>query len=113
MPKTYDEYLKQAQQEYDPSYNTKVTAINNALNSNLNNLDTQIGGITTQAKQAEDEQNTSNTVSKNNFDAVNTGRGLGRSTILTTGLAGMDDKNNQLLGKIRAARDTSINNVNS
>lgn len=113
MAKTYDEYKQQAQQEYDPSYNAKIAAINAALNSNLTTLENQKSGIEATYANQESDQNQQNTLNKNEFDNVNSARGLGRSTILTTGLAGMDDQNTKILSRIKQAKTNDINAVDA
>lgn len=109
--KTYAEYLKDAQNQYDPSYNEKVNAINAAMNSGMTAYDNQTGTVNKTYDTQLNDQNKQNTVNKNYFDNINSGRGLGRSTILTTGLAGMDDRNTSLLGKINDSRSGELNSI--
>lgn len=110
MP-TADEYRKRAIELYDPSYNAKVTSLNNSQNTQLTALDSQKGTVNQNFQQQEDDQNRSNAIDKVNYDNINTSRGLGRSTILTTGLASMDQKNDRLINQIKTSKNNALNAI--
>lgn len=113
MAKTYNEYKKQAQQEYDPSYNAKVTAINNALNEQTTNLENQKGTINQNYDTQVQDQNLQNTVNKNNISNSALNRGLGRSSIVTSGLAEADQNNSKLLQRINQSRTNALNDIDT
>lgn len=104
-------YNKLAAQQYDPGYNEKVTALKNQLADQLNAYDASKTGINTNYNTQVNNQNLANTGSKNNFSNALLGRGIARSTVATSGLAGLDAQNNRLVGDINTARTEALNDV--
>ncbi|AZV56085.1 hypothetical protein [Clostridium sp. AWRP] len=104
-------YAAKAQSQYDPSYNLKVTGLQNTLANNLSNLENSKGQIVANYDKSVASQNLNNELSKNNLnnDALN--RGLGRSSIVTSGLAQADVINNRALAGIQGDKTTALNNV--
>lgn len=105
------EYKTKAQNQYDPSYNLKVTGLRNTLTNNLSNLENSKGTIVANYDKSAASQNLNNRITKNNLnnDALN--RGLGRSSIVTSGLAQADIINNKALAGIQADKIAAMNNV--
>ncbi|MFL0197402.1 hypothetical protein ACJDU8_17805 [Clostridium sp. WILCCON 0269] len=105
------EYQAKAQNQYDPSYNLKVTGLRNALTNNLSNLENSKGTIVANYDKSVANQNLNNKISKNNLnnDALN--RGLGRSSIVTSGLAQADVINNRALAGIQTDKVAALNNL--
>lgn len=104
-------YATKAQNQYDPSYKLKVTGLQNTLANNLSNLESSKGTIVANYDKSAANQNLNNLQAKNNLnnDALN--RGLGRSSIVTSGLAQADVINNRALAGIQGDRATALNNL--
>jgi hypothetical protein len=105
------DYLGQARKELDPQYASKLQEMKNTLATQLANLDAGRTGVNQNFDKQIENQNLQNTLGKNNFSNTMLGRGFGRSSMVTTGLAGMDDKNTRLIGNINADRTSSLNNI--
>ena len=99
MENTYVQKLKAqtsiANSELEPVFNAKVTALKNSLAANTLALTQQKTGVNANYDTQVTNQNIGNNASKNNFNAVTTSRGVGRSSIAATGIAEMDQINNQ------------------
>lgn len=117
---TIDAYKQQAQQQYDPTYNNQKNSLTSALAQQLAGLNQQ-KQVTNQNYDANvTDQNKQNYLTKNNFSNNTLGRGMARSSITTSGLAGLDDSNTQAVAGINSERgsklgliDTDISNANA
>lgn len=107
------EYKTRATQEYDPAYNQKIQLIKDNLAANTQALENSKSGIYASYQQQEDDQNLSNNYTKNNLSNNALGRGLGRSSIVTSNLGEADLANNKILSRIRQARTGALNSVDS
>ena len=105
------DYRKQAQQEYDVSYNQKVQALKNQLAQNQLTLDQQKGGINANFDTQVANQNLNNKKSKNNLSNAMLGRGLANSSIAVSGLGEADQINNRLVGQINTNRTGALNDI--
>lgn len=105
------DYRTLALQQLDPSYNAKIQALKNATASQLQNLEQSKGGINQNYDLQVDNQNLNNTKGKNNYSNSMLGRGLGRSSIVGTGLAEQDQVNNRFINQINSARTGALNNI--
>lgn len=106
-------YYDQAKNQYDPSYNAQINAMQNAYNNNKLNLENSKGGINENYDYRVGQQNLNNKMNKNNVSNTMLGRGLGNSSIAVSGLAEQDAKNTRLVGDINRARTGDLNNVDS
>lgn len=105
------DFYQQAQQQYDPSYNMKAQALKNQLAENQNNLEQQKSGINANYDTQVGNQNLTNKYNKNNYSNTMLGRGLSNSSIVGTGIAEQDSKNQRLVGQINASRTGDLNNI--
>lgn len=110
---TYDSFFGTAQNRYTPIYNEKVAALKNALAQNLAALEGQKLGINQNYDSQVKNQNMANTRSKNNYSNSMLGRGLGRSSIATTGLSEQDMINNRMVNDINTYRTSALGNVDA
>lgn len=106
-------YRQTATKQYQPQHNQKVNAVNNQLNTTVNGLEQSRGGINQNYDTQVEKQNLMNTLAKNNYNNQMLGRGIGKSSIATSGMAGMDDSNSRKVGYINMDRTNSLNNVDS
>ena len=104
-------YYTQAEQQYNPSYNQKVTALQNQLAQNQQNLEQQKVGINANYDYQVQNQNLNNRLNKNNVSNAMLGRGLANSSIAISGLAEQDAKNTRLVGDINRNRTAELNNI--
>ena len=106
-----NKYYTQAEQQYNPSYNQKVTALQNQLAQNQQNLEQQKVGINANYDYQVQNQNLNNRLNKNNVSNAMLGRGLSNSSIAISGLAEQDAKNTRLVGDINRNRTAELNNI--
>lgn len=111
----YDQnkYMEQAKQQYDSSYNAKVTSLKNQLAQNQQALDQQKTGINNNYDLQVQQQNLNNKLNKNNVSNTILGRGLANSSIAVSGLAEQDAKNTRLVGNINRERTSALNDIES
>jgi hypothetical protein len=109
----FDSFKTQATNQYTPAYNEKVAALKNALAQNLAALEGQKTGINQNYDTQVSSQNFANTRSKNNYSNSMLGRGLGRSSIATTGLSEQDMINNRAVNQINTYRTSALGNVDA
>lgn len=108
---TDNKYYQQAQQQYDPGYNNKVTALKNQLAQQQQGLEQQKGGINANYDQQVGNANLNNNMNKNNVSNAMLGRGIGNSSIAVSGLAEQDAKNTRIIGNIEQGRLSDLNNI--
>ena len=106
-----NKYYTQAEQQYNPSYNQKVTALQNQLAQNQQNLEQQKVGVNANYDYQVQNQNLNNRLNKNNVSNAMLGRGLSNSSIAVSGLAEQDAKNTRLVGDINRNRTAELNNI--
>jgi hypothetical protein len=100
-----------ASDEYDAGYNKLVNAINESAarqTTALNKAKASMGrGYDAQVKS----QKSYGDMARNNYNNNTISRGLGRSTIATTGMAGIDNATNSDIANINAARADAMGNI--
>ena len=104
-------YSQLAQNMYKPIYDAKVTAIRNRLNLDKQALSSQIDATNRMYDKQVQEQNRMTDISKSNYSNETLNRGLGRSTIATTGLASMDMANQRMVNDINEVRNSALQNI--
>lgn len=113
------DYKKQAKDELQPQTNAQIEQMKQDLASKLagyntqksnlkNSYGSQVNTLNTNYKMQSDNQNLNNTLTKNNYNNNTSARGLGRSTVYTSGIAGLDDKNTRVLGQIDTAKNNDL-----
>lgn len=106
-----NDYRQQAEAQYDPSYNARITALKNQLAQNQLSLDQSKTGINQNYDTQVGNQNRNNMINKNNISNTMLGRGLGNSSIVTSGLAESDARNMRLVDTINTARTGALNDI--
>lgn len=105
------EYLNQAIDMLSGNKTNEITQNNTAFKTNLQSLEGQKAG-TNQNFDKQLEQNTINTTkSQNNYLNNSLSRGLGRSTIATSGAAGIQDSGNKIANVVEQDRAIAVNNI--
>jgi hypothetical protein len=95
-------YNNMATNQYDVSYNQRVQALKNSLANKLAVYDSQKTGVNQNYDIQADTAQKNGAMTKNSFGNNMLNRGMGRSTIATTGEAG-----------IQLGTDRNINNINT
>ena len=104
-------YSQLGQNMYKPIYDAKTTAIRNRLNLDKQALSSQIDATDRMYDKQVQEQNRMTDTSKSNYSNETLNRGLGRSTIATTGLASMDMANQRMVNDINEVRNSALQNI--
>ena len=104
-------YSQLGQNMYKPIYDAKTTAIRNRLNLDKQALSSQIDATDRMYDKQVHEQNRMTDTSKSNYSNETLNRGLGRSTIATTGLASMDMANQRMVNDINEVRNSALQNI--
>lgn len=107
------EYTKQATDQYDPQYNAQVNSLKSSLANKMAGYDQQKVSANQSYDGQVKTQNLNNTLTKNNYNNEMLRRGAARSTIATTGFAGLDDKNTRIVGGIEGDRTNYLNGIDT
>jgi hypothetical protein len=104
-------YLDEAMEMLSGSKENQKVQLNNSFNQNVQGLEGQKAGVN-QNFDNQLEQNTRNTVkSKNQYGNNTLSRGLGRSTIATSGQAGIQDQGNRIAGEVNQNRTDVLGQI--
>ena len=98
---------------YKPIYDAKADAIRNRLNLDTQMLNTNTGKINRMYDQYVQAQHDMNEQAKSAYSNQTLNRGLGRSTIATTGMASMDVANQKQIASINESRALALQDINS
>ena len=104
-------YLNDAMEMLGGSFEAQKTQYQNSFNQNIQSLEGQKGGVN-QNFDNQLEQNSRNTTrSKNQYNNNTLSRGLGRSTIATSGMAGIQDQGNRISNEVNEQRTAALGNI--
>jgi hypothetical protein len=113
MARTWEEYLKEAQSELSPTYESQRGILQTNMDTDISALNANRPEISARYNQQEQQTNLDNSLAKNNFSSQNLSRGMARSSYVTTGMAGMDNTTNRILSNIRNFRDIEMNKLDT
>ena len=105
------DYGKLGSDMYKPVYDAKSDAIRNRLNLDTQMLNTNIGKTNRMYDQYVQQQHDMNEQAKNEYSNQTLNRGLGRSTIATTGMAGMDVANQKQVASLNESRALALQDL--
>ena len=104
-------YLEEAKAMLSGQFNTNRVQLNNSFNQNVSSLEGQKGGVN-QNFDNQLEQNARNTTrSKNQYNNNTLARGIGRSTVATSGMAGIQDSGNRIAGEVNQSRTDALGQI--
>ena len=104
-------YLNDAMEMLGGSFEAQKTQYQNSYNQNIQSLEGQKGGVN-QNFDNQLEQNSRNTTrSKNQYNNNTLSRGLGRSTVATSGMAGIQDQGNRISNEVNEQRTAALGNI--
>ena len=106
-------YLEEAKQMLMGGYENQKVQLNNSFNQNMQSLEGQKAGVN-QNFDNQLQQNAMNTTrSQNQYNNNTLARGLGRSTIATSGQAGIQDQGNRIANQVNDQRTQALGNIES
>jgi hypothetical protein len=106
-------YLEEAKQMLMGGYENQKVQLNNSFNQNVQGLEGQKAGVN-QNFDNQLQQNAMNTTrSQNQYNNNTLARGLGRSTIATSGQAGIQDQGNRIANQVNDQRTQALGNIES
>lgn len=106
-------YIEEAKQMLMGGYENQKVQLNNSFNQNVQGLEGQKAGVN-QNFDNQLQQNAMNTTRSINQYGNNTlARGLGRSTIATSGQAGIQDQGNRIANQVNEQRTQALGNIES
>ena len=106
-------YLEEAKQMLMGGYENQKVQLNNSFNQNVQSLEGQKAGVN-QNFDNQLQQNAMNTTrSKNQYNNNTIARGLGRSTVATSGMAGIQDQGNRIANQVNDQRTQALGNIES
>lgn len=105
------DYAQLGKNMYKPIYDSKLTAIRNRLNLDTQALKSQEPILNRLYDQQIEAQQRATEQAKHNYSNETLNRGLGRSTIATTGLTQMDMIGNEQIQSINTDRNISLQNI--
>ena len=106
-------YLEEAKQMLMGGYENQKVQLNNSFNQNVQGLEGQKAGVN-QNFDNQLQQNAMNTTrSKNQYNNNTIARGLGRSTVATSGMAGIQDQGNRIANQVNDQRTQALGNIES
>lgn len=104
-------YLEEAKQMLMGGYENQRVQLNNSFNQNVQSLEGQKAGVN-QNFDNQLQQNAINTTRSVNQYGNNTlARGLGRSTVATSGQAGIRDSGNRIANQVNDQRTAALGNL--
>jgi hypothetical protein len=107
------DYRKLAEEQYNPGYNMRKVALQNLLSGNVAALNSQKTGINSNYDSQIKANNLNYAMTGNNFNNNTLSRGMGRSTIFTTGMAGIEGERNATDNAINTNRNSELRNIDS
>lgn len=106
-------YLEEAKQMLMGGYENQKVQLNNSFDQNVQGLEGQKAGVN-QNFENQLQQNAMNTTrSKNQYNNNTIARGLGRSTVATSGMAGIQDQGNRIANQVNDQRTQALGNIES
>lgn len=106
-------YIEEAKQMLMGGYENQKVQLINSFNQNVQGLEGQKAGVN-QNFDNQLQQNAMNTTRSINQYGNNTlARGLGRSTIATSGQAGIQDQGNRIANQVNEQRAQALGNIES
>lgn len=119
LEETGDKYKWASDKDYDqlgadryqPIYDEQRQSLEQERDSNIRDLQNQIAGVdTTYDRNVESQQDLTKQAIQN-YSNQTLGRGLGRSTIATTGMSGIQDSGDKQVANINTDRANVLNSI--
>ena len=104
-------YVSEANKQLQGQYDTQKNELQNNFNQNMNDLDHQVGTTNKQYDDYVEQAKNQGQMNKQNYNNATLNRGLGRSSIATTGLAGIQNQTNKNVVSINNQRQAQMDNI--
>ena len=105
------QYLNQAIEMLSGNKQSEITQNQNAYNTNLQSLEGQKAGVNQNFDRQLEQNSINTTMNKNQYLNNSLARGIGRSTIATSGAAGIQDSGNRRANYVEQDRVNALNNI--
>ena len=106
-----NKYVQQAQAQLKGQYETNKNNLQNNFNQNMNDLDSQVGEINKEYDGYVEHAKNAGEANKQNYNNNTLNRGLGRSSIATTGIAGIQNQTDKNVVNINNQRQSQMDNI--
>lgn len=106
-----NKYVSQAQSQLKGQYETNKNNLQNNFNQNMNDLESQKGEINKQYDNYVEESKNAGEANKQNYNNATLNRGLGRSSVATTGIAGIQNQTDKNVVSINNQRQSQMDNI--
>lgn len=104
-------YVSEANKQLQGQYDAQKNELQNNFNQNMNDLDHQVGTTNKQYDDYVEQAKNQGQMNKQNYNNATLNRGLGRSSIATTGLAGIQNQTNKNVVSINNQRQAQMDNI--
>lgn len=111
--KDLNAYTEDARQQFEPTYNQKVQLLKNQLAQNVTNLENSKLGVNQNFDQQITKNNRYIKGNQNRFSNMTLGRGLGRSTIATSGIGEMSNIGARMNDETNFKRTQELGNIDN
>ena len=106
-----NKYVTQAQEQLKGQYESNKNNLQNNFNQNMNELDSQVGEINKAYDGYVEDAKLSGENNKTAYNNNTLIRGLGRSSVATTGLAGIQNQTDKNVTSINTQRQSQMDNI--
>lgn len=106
-----NKYVSQAQSQLKGQYTTNKNNLQNNFNQNMNDLESQKGDINKQYDGYIDDAKLAGENNKASYNNSTLNRGLGRSSVATTGITGIQNQTDKNITSINNQRQSQMDNI--
>lgn len=107
------DYSQLGRDMYQPIFDQQRQAYENQLNRTVSDMENQITGVDTQYDRNVDRSQKNTAHQQEMYGQQTLGRGLGRSTVATSGMAGIGVEGDRMVADINTDRANTINSIRS
>ena len=111
MSTNTNKYVEQAQSQLKGQYEANKNNLQNNFNQNMNDLESQKGEINKQYDNYVQDAKNAGEMNKQNYNNATLNRGLGRSSVATTGLAGIQNQTDKNVVNVNNQRQAQMDNI--
>lgn len=106
-----NKYQQQAAGMIKGQYESQKNNLQNNFNQNMNELESQKGEINKQYDGYVEDSKNAGEANKQNYNNATLNRGLGRSSVATTGIAGIQNQTDKNIVSINNQRQSQMDNI--
>lgn len=106
-----NKYVEQAKNQLNGQFEANKTQLQNGFNQNMNDLESQKGETNKQYDEYVTNSKNQGEMNKQSYNNATLNRGLGRSSIATTGLTGIQNQTDKNVVSINNQRQAQMDNI--